>query len=211
MEPNSPNGSLPHYIKVESSWLVLEFRGHDSIEQYDAEAGYPGAALETADRFHVHRETMGRFDQEMTPVIERITGIKRECDERLTAKRRKASPNPERISPIRERFLSYLLRVDALATEEQKAEVKREALRLSRSLQISTAPAERKAPLEQRFYERADSILSADLETIDSKVSRWQSLVPDFELARDNDGKPIRDNLARLLQRYEAAQWAEED
>jgi len=79
-------------IKVTSGPLNLEFLGHADIASYDREAGYAGAALEFADRWHIHRDTINVFDEEFTPYVEQLTGIKREADARLTERRRAQGP-----------------------------------------------------------------------------------------------------------------------
>jgi len=198
-------------IKVTSGPLDLEFIGHSDVASYDAEAGYAGAALEFADRWHIHRDTINVFDEEFTPFVEQLTGITRMADEKLTAKRRSISPNPDKITPIPERFLTYIKRVFAKVSEPVQEQIKAEALIYSRRIAISAAPAERTAPIEPMFYKRADSLLENDIETIDEKVAKYLTLVPNYEVARDSHSRPLRDSLARLLQRYDAARYALED
>lgn len=201
----------PRYVRTPHGPLTLEFLGHDSIESYDLDAGFAGAHLDFADRWHVHRETVLRFDEQFTPWVETFSGIPRQVSEKLTAKRRAQSPNPEKITPIKERFLTYITRVCESVDAEKRAAILAEGLRLSRLIAISAAPAEKDSPIEPVFQKRAESILLQDLDTINSKVQKFLPLVPNFELVRDNNGKPIQESMARLLQKYDAARYALED
>lgn len=201
----------PLVIKTTSGPLDLEFLGHSDPAAFDLEAGFPNAAMHYANLYHVHRDTIEIFAEKFTPFLEKFSGIPRGIDEKITAKRKAQAVNPSKVSPVPERFVPYLLKVCAKATKEQMKTIQAEALAVSRSIHIDVAPAERKTMPEVMYYTRADSILACDLDTINEKVSKFLALVPDFLLDRDENEKPTRDSFARLLQKYDAARWAQED
>lgn len=203
--------SEPYYVPTTTGPLAIEFLGHESIESFDTEAGEPGAALFYANLYHIHRDTIEIFAEAFTPFLEKISGIPRGIDEEMTKKAKARAVNPDKVTPILVRFVPYLNKVCAKVSEKELEVIKLEALRISRSIKINVAPAERKSPIEVMYYTRADSILEADLDTINGKVSKFLSLVPDFQLVRDSFDKPLRESLARLLQKFDAARWAQED
>lgn len=199
------------YHKTSSAGIPLEFIGHSSIEEYDAEAGIPNAALCAADGWLVHRDTIDDFNEQFTPIAEKLSGVLRLIDKKKTDKARKHAVNPKNVAAIRESMVTFLNRITAAMDEEKKAELYAAALALSQTIRISSAPAERKTPIEPMFYKRADSILECDLATINLKLSKFLSVVPDFDLARDEHEKPTRLSLARLLQKFDSAIYADED
>lgn len=206
--------SNPHpFRRVESGSLILEFLGHESAEAYDKDAGEAGACVERADRRDALESTIYEFADQFYPFVKDLTGIARLVDEKKTARKRASSPNPEKISPILESFSNYTNR---LCTSEQVSpemwqEIKAEALRISRLIRISSAPATKLCQIPPAYYRRADSLLSNDLETISKRVTGYLSLVPNFPITGLPDEKPNRDNLARLLQVYEDTRFAMED
>lgn len=205
----------PFLVKTESGAFTLEFIGHPDEASYDAEAGYPGAMREAAHRWHIHRDTIIVFDRIFSPWLEKTSGVARKIDDALTARRRAYSLNPNKVAPLYERFVPYTKRVIAILEKEGKtdliASIKAEALRVSQTVRINVAPAAGLAPIEPMFFARADSLLEQEPGTLASRISRFQSLVPDHELIRDHEGKPLRESLARLLKRFTEAQMAQDD
>lgn len=207
--------SNPYYVSAESGPFLLEFPGHPDEASFDAEAGEAGAMRDFAHRWHIHRDTINIFDRQFAPWLEATSGIPRLVDDELTRRRRQYSLNPNKITPLKERFVKYTKRVIATLEGEGKlelvAQIKAEALRVSRTIKINVAPAGLNGAVELMFYKRADSILEADLDTINSKVSRFLALVPDYELIRDHNEKPERASLARLLKKFAEAQMTQDD
>lgn len=204
-----PDG--PVYLKYKSCDLDLEFLAHPTIESYDREAGFADAALSDALRWNVPRSTSPEFDRRIVPEIEKLTGMKRRVDKKATEAARSRSKNPDRVSPIMEKLVIYIAWVMASVTPEVQTQIRELALKVSRTIRIDVAPAERQSQVEPFIYRRAETVLSLDLDTINKKVLKWQNKIPNFELARDPDGKPILQSLARMLQQYDAAIYAEED
>ena len=210
MTEPTPTPSSP-FLKTETGPIRLEFLMSPDESSYDSLAGYSGAMREDAHRWHCHRETIDIFGDRFAPVVESLTGIPRGINEKETAKRKFTARQPEKVSPVPERVNRYLLRVFAQISKEKQAELQNEALVLSRTMLISPAPAVRNTVIEPMYYKRADSILLQDLDTINEKVSRFSSLVPDFVLERDKSSRPLRDSLAGLLQAFDHERWARED
>lgn len=203
----------PKYIRVDHGEFTLEFEGHSSVEDYDSEAGSPGSALETADRWHIHRETIDRFGEIVMPVLESMTSVPRKIDDKATAKRRSYSTNPDRITPIYESLSKYTSRLYAIYINDKakRNEIQSVLTRYARLVKVSAAPAIRTAPVEPMYYKRADSLLEANSDMREQKISRYLTQVPNYELARDQKNEPVRDSLARLLQKADAAAFANED
>lgn len=207
--------SSPYLIPTDSGPFHLEFQGHDSEASYDAEAGYPGAMREFAHRWHIHRDTINRFDEAFSPWLEKASGIPRKIDDELTARRKTYAVNPNKVTPLVERPTKYWNRVIATLKGRGETklieEIKEAALFLSKTLKVAVAPAATPRPVAPMFFKRADSLLCLDLDTLNGRISRFQALVPDFELARDQEGKPVRESLARLLQKFSDATLAQDD
>lgn len=205
------NGQSLSFRRVESGSLILEFLGHPDAESYDKDAGEPGACVERADRRDALESTIYEFGDLFYPFVKDLTGITKLVDEKKTNKKRAGSPNPEKISPILESFSNYTNRVSILATPDEWQKIKEEALKLSRTVRISSAPATKLCQIPPAYYRRADSLLCNDLETIAKRVTGYLTLVPNFPITGLPDEKPNRDNLARLLQIYEDTRFAMED
>lgn len=211
MQLMQTNGHLLPYRRIESGSLVLEFLGHIDAEAYDKDAGEPGACVERADRRDALESTIYEFAEIFYPYVFQLTGIERLVDEKKTARKKSTSPNPERISPILESFSNYTNRISTKVSEEIWSQIKAEALRVSKSLKISSAPKSRDCPVPPAYYRRADSLLSNELSTIRTRVDTYLKLVPNFPITGLPDEKPDRENLARLLQTYEEIRFAMED
>lgn len=176
----------------------LEFLGHASVEAYDTDAGVPGACLEDADRSQVHRETIQRFDKSFSEFVLALTGIPRGVNEKQTELERARVKGGTK--PIPESFPRYMVRVFARVDEEMQATIAKEALAQSRLFRISSAPAIRLSPIENKFLLRAQSILSQDVSEINDRLAELLSITGDFPLGRDSDGKPELESMARLMQ-----------
>lgn len=201
--------SLPSFISTESGPFVLEFQGFASVEDYDFAAGYVGAALEYAHRWHLHRETIQRFYAEFIPIAERISGIPRAVDKRATEAHRRSVVNKDKAQPIFESYGKYCDRLKHECTPEVLDDLKVEALRLSRTFTINVTPVERKTTIEPIYYKRADSWLTAlGTENLTAKVTALLPRVPGFRPELGTDERITRDSLARLLQKVDENELA---
>lgn len=207
----APSNELPTFLSLQSAVLSLEFLCHDSVESFDQAAGRTGACLEAAHRYHVHRFHLEKFYRELIPKFEKLSGIARRLDESKLARKRASSPNPEKISPIYEKPTTYLIWLWPQLTDDLRESLGALARAESQKSLIDVSPSDRNSTIDPSFYKRADSILDQEIEVIKTKLPRWQNLVPDYSLAWEDSGKPNRESLARLLQKYQEAVWANED
>lgn len=203
--------SLPIYLKCQSATVNLEFLCHPDQASFDKEAGYPGAMFEAAHRYFAHGFTLAEFHKKFIPKIEELSGIARRIDEKKFDRKKSQSPNPDKLSPVYESYTSYLTWLWPQLTNEQRLVYSELALSESREFRINVAPAETKSPIDICYYKRADSILEQEVDVIKSKLPKYIQLVPNYEIAFEDSGKPNRDSLARLLQKFEDARFALED
>lgn len=208
MQPVPP----PFFVRTESGPLTLEFLGFPDVTSYDLAAGYVGACLEFACRWHLHRETIDRFDAAFAPILEVETGIKRGVDKAATERRMAIATKKDKVTPVPESMPRYIKRVFSKISDDEKKKLQALALACSRSLQIDLKPVERKTVVDAIYYRRADSLLEKyDVETLDEKVKEFSVVVPRFEPALAPDGRISRDSLAMLLYKYDEAVWASQD
>lgn len=201
----------PPFISTKSGPLFLEFQTYESPEAFDRDAGEPHACFMYGHRWLLHRETLPRFDKAFVEWVENLTGMKRRVDKKRTEKRKSEASNPGKITPLKERWLSYIEWVFVNVDKETQEKIQEEALRVSRSMRISSAPAASSSPVEPLFLKRAASWLEQPLDWINEKLSGYLALVPDFPLVRDENDKPVLESLARLMRDYTQKQLALED
>lgn len=203
---------LPFFISTKSGPFVLEFQGFPSIESYDFAAGYVGAALEYAHRWHLHRETMERFNEEFIPLAERISGILRKVDPHATKRHKDSLVNKEKAQQIYETYGRYFARLEREAPPAILDELRVAALTLSRSFTINVTPVERKTSIEPVYYKRADSWLEVlSTENLNEKVLALLPKVPGFRPELNGDDRITRDSLARMLQKVDENELAMQD
>lgn len=202
----------PLFISTKSGPFMLEFQGFADVASYDFAAGYVGAALEYAHRWHLHRETMDRFDEEFIPICERLSGIKRAIDKKATKayhESLKLKTNPE---PVLETRGRYYARLERLAPPAILDELRVQALTLSRSFTINVMPVERKSSIEPLYFKRADSWLEVlSTENLNEKVSKLNLLVPGFRPELGADERITRNSLAWLMQKVDENELAMQD
>lgn len=200
------------FLPVSSCGFVLEFPCYPDVASFDAAAGISGKCLELAHRYLVYRDCVdSSFPDTFTPIVESTFGIERIEDPAKTAIARKLAKDPTRVTPVRESFKTYINRVRALIDEPARHRLHDLALECSRTIAIDASPGEARIITPVHCFKKADSILSDDLATINSKVSRFLALVPDYKLARDESDRPTRAGLARLIFNYETQREAMED
>lgn len=202
----------PLFISTKSGPFVLEFQGFPDVASYDFAAGFVGAALEYAHRWHLHRETMDRFNEEFIPIAERVSGIARKVDKRATEAYKASLVNKAKAPIVYETYGRYFARLEREASPSVLDDLRVEALRLSRTFTINVTPAERLRSIEPLYYKRADSWLEVlSTENLSNKVEALLPKAPGFRPELNGDDRIARDSLARLLQLVDENELAMQD
>jgi hypothetical protein len=185
----------------------LTFNGPDTVEEYDKRAGTIGQCLDDAVSNTIYRGTLPEWQEEFAAVLEKETGIKRGTDDDATAKLKGRAKNPDNVSAVPEKFRVFNTRVKATYGNGDKAkeeQLQAWAQATADKILVDPAPSVRQTAATKGDLAKVDDILSKDNEYVEGKVSKMLAKVPDFDLQRDDDGKPERLSLARLL-----AKWVE--
>lgn len=194
-------------LQVTTGPYDLTFTGHDSIEQFDTEAGIIGAALELADRSTIYRSTLAAgspFWEAAVALHENVTGIKRLVDEERTAAAKQRSKTPDNVEPVLETEPQYAKRVFALATDEQKGLLQAGMQEIaSRPGTVSAAPTVRRSGPTLASRNKASEILTRPESARTAAINRVLSVIGDFDFALDEAGLPTADSLAVALIRYD--------
>jgi hypothetical protein len=69
------------------------------------------------------------------------------------------------------------------------------------TIPVDPSPA-RQSALAKGDLLKAEDILDRDADSVEAKVQKFLAAVPDFELIRDDDNRPEKQSLARLIGRY---------
>lgn len=182
--------------------------GHASIEDFDREAGKVGAALEEADFSLIYRDTLPEIHSAVVSDIEVLSGIKRNVNADATAKLQARAKAGVTVADVLENFVPYANRVKANVDEETWKAIDAKFREVALATAVSAAPSVRTgggAPSKAN-QEKADGLLQLDADTLETKVEKLMAAAPNFSLARDEDGKPERVSLARLIGAWLAAQ-----
>jgi hypothetical protein len=185
----------------------LNFNGPETVEEYDKRAGTVGQCLEDAVNNTIYRGTLPEWQEEFASVLERETGIKRSVDEDATAKLKSRAKNPDNVGPQPEKFRVYNARVKgtwANGDTAKEAQLQTWAQQTAEKIHVDPAPSVRQSTATKGDLAKADDIIAKDTDYIEARVQKMLALVPDFELQRDEENKPERLSLARLI-----AKWVE--
>lgn len=192
----------------------LQFPGPETVEEFDAKGG-AGSALEEAVASTIYRGTLPEFHEKFTPVLEKITGVTRGIDVEATEKRKAASKNPANVEDVLEKFKAFNARARAayfsdengapLADEviaEREKELADAAAEVALTIEVDPSPSARAGLVNKGWLAKADDILSRDDDGIEAVVTKLLNGVGEFDLARDEEGKPERSSLARLVGKF---------
>jgi bifunctional ADP-heptose synthase (sugar kinase/adenylyltransferase) len=181
----------------------LRFNGPESVEEYDQKAKKPGQCLEDAINNTIYRGTLPEWQDEFARVLAKETGVAREVDAEATAKL-KARAKGE-VKDIPERFKAYNARVKATWANGDEAKEKQLgdwAQSAADKIEVDPSPSDRVSAAQKGDLAKASDILDHETDYIEAKVSKMLAKVPEYELARDEEGKPELTSLARLIARW---------
>jgi hypothetical protein len=189
-----------------SCGYALKFTGPGTVEDFDKRAGKLGACLENSVIKILWHETLPEWQEAFAELLHERTGIARQTDEAATARVRARSKNPDNVTPLKERLRVYNERVYnewVNGSEAKKQALQEWAQETANGIRIdpSVAAQPPAGPLKGDLA-KANDILTHDSDYVETRVTKLLSKVQDFELTRDEDGKPDPQSLARLINRY---------
>jgi hypothetical protein len=193
--------------KITSCGYDLEFPGPETVEEYDQKGGEVGLCLKDALSNTLYRGTLPEWQEEFARVLESTTGVQRGIDKEATEKlKARAKPGAE-VRSVPERFKAYNVRARATWAGEDAAKLSQLAelaQQTADKIEVNPAPSPRGgAGVAKGDLLKADVILDLEPDAIEAKVTKMSAVIGDgFELARDENGKPERYGLARMISRY---------
>lgn len=192
--------------------------GHIDAASYDTEAGKVGACVEEADFNVIYRDTLPAIHDAASPVIEKMSAIPRGTNTSATEKAQerenkaaaaaKVPREPKKVKDVPETFVTYADRVKASVSAEIWATIDAKFREIALATPVDATPNVRSSGASKANLEKADDILSRETDKIEAAVSKMLALVPDFDLVRDEEGKPERSSLAKMVGAYIAASTA---
>jgi hypothetical protein len=188
--------------KTSSMSYPLVFKGPGSVEDYDRAGEKVGTCLEDAVRGTIAWSTLPEWQDKFgTEVLIPRFG-ERNVNQTATEAAKARSKTPEKVADIMETWTRYNARVTAQLSKEEKAALGIEAQRIADTITVDPSPSKRQAGPKKMFLDKADSWLTLDDNALEAKIGPALNAVPDFDLERDDNGKPERSSLARLIERY---------
>jgi hypothetical protein len=201
---------MPKFIEYNTGpFKGLKFIGHDDAEAYDAQANEVGACVLAADLNDWWRSGLPRLHDECIKILEKLSGVSRNVDPVATAKAKERAADSAKIEEVLEKFVPYANRVKASVEESVWTAIDAAVRTLSATIAADSSPTARAKGPDKGSVAKAQSILTRDDEGIEAAVEKLFSLVPDFNLVRDDDGKPDETSLARLIDAWTEARRTE--
>lgn len=190
--------------ETNSCGYLLKFEGPDTVEEYDKKAG-DGQCLEDAVNNTIYRGTLPEWQDLFSRTLQDRTGVAREIDKTATEKVKSRSKNPENVRDVPERFKTYNARIKstwANGDKDKEAQLASWAQETADKVKVDPSPTQRVSAAAKGDLAKADDILEHDNNYIEVKIQKMLGVVPDYQLERDDDGKPERQSLARLIGRW---------
>lgn len=179
--------------------IPLKFNGPDTVEAYDQAGGKVGICLEDAISGTIAWSTLPEFHEQFLPKVKEFTGVERAVNEAQTEKARSRSKTPDKVKDVMEYPTVYIRRAMAKLDDEKKKEFFALAQSVADTINIDPAPSKRQAGPDKNLLAKADSLLTLPTDALEAKVSTLLTEVDGFDLTREDDGKPERTSLARLV------------
>jgi hypothetical protein len=186
----------------------LKFNGPETVEAYE-EIGGAGTCLRDAVRLAINAETLPAWQEAFAAVLEERTRIPREIDQEATSQLQARSRTPETVKPVNERVKPYTKRVLAIwvnGDKSKQAQLQQWAQETADTISIIPAPLETEPvklpPISKTELAKATEILGHEPAYIEERINLMLSDIPDYPLARNLEGKPEPESLARLINRW---------
>lgn len=180
----------------------LKSPGPADAAEFDAQAKSDGACVAEAVASVTYRSTIPEFWDAFIPKVEELTGIKRGIDDKATARNQERAKEGVTVKPVPEKFLSYDNRVWAASDEARRAELIALAQATAAEIAIDPAPSRRSSGPGALFIAKAESVLGRPEDQLQATVTKLLDACPGFELETDENGKPEKNSLAKLIKAY---------
>jgi hypothetical protein len=193
---------MPKQYDTNSLGYKLRFNGPATVEEYDQAAGRVGACLEDACDNTIYRGTLPEWMRAFAVRLEEMTGTKRGTDAEATARAKARSKKPDDVKDVPEKVKAFHARVTASMSDADKNALNAVAQEVADTIAIDPSPAKRVSGPDKQLLGKADSLLTLPDDQLDEKVEKMIGRVEGFELQRDENDRPDRSSLARLVGRY---------
>jgi hypothetical protein len=180
----------------------LTFKGPSTVEEYDQKAGRVGACLEDAVDNTIYRSTLPEWQEEFAKKLEEHTKQPRVTDSTATDKAKARAKDPSKVEDIKEKVKAYNARVTAGMSDTDKAAIAALAQSVADGILVDPSPSKRAKGPDKALLAKADSLLTLPADQLQEKIDKYLGRVEGFELETDEQDKPQRESLARLLGRY---------
>lgn len=192
---------MPKNYTYSTSRYDLVSPGPADPEEFDKMAG-PGSCVAEAVASVTYRSTIPEFWDVFIPQVEALTGIERGVDQVATEKARAKAKDPTSVKDQKEKFTAYDNRVWAQINDEQKAALVALSKKVALEITIDPTPARRAAGPGAIFVQKAESVLAREESALNETVNKLLQSVPGFEIEYDENGKPEKMSLARLIRAW---------
>ena len=198
--------------KTSSIGFDLSFEGPATVEDYNLKAGARlsglPAVLEDAVGAEIAWGTLPEWQSAFANAISKQDGsFTREINADATAKAKAAakSDSAKASAVVYETVSKSVKRYLAGKSEDDRSLLAALAQEVADSISIDPSPSKRSGKIKGDLVAKADSILSLTDDEIEAKVEKLLSVVPNYELVREENGLPNRDSLARMIGAYSDA------
>lgn len=184
--------------------------GHETVEDYDREAGKVGACLEDADFNVIYRDTLPTIHEKATKEIVTLSGLTPATNTKQTEKNQerenaaatKAGRTPKTVKPVDETFVTYIARVKATVDGTVWSAIDTKFREIALATPVDSSPSARVGAPSKANTEKAEQILTREDSAIEAVVATMSAKATSFDLAREADGKPNVTSLAKLVGTY---------
>ena len=180
----------------------LSFEGPKTVEEYDQKAGRVGACLEDACDNTIYRSTLPEWQDEFAKKVEELTGQTRGTDAAATERAKSRAKDPSKINDVPEKVKAFVQRVTAGMSETDKNALTKLAQDVANTITVDPSPSKRARGPGKDLLAKADSLLTLPEDQLQTKIDKYLERVEGFELETDENDKPERNSLARLIGRY---------
>lgn len=180
----------------------LTFNGPDTVEDYDRAAGKTGSCLSDAVENTIYRGTLPEWQDAFAKKVAELTGTTRGVNADATEAARKRSKTPDKVKDILETVTTYVNRVTADMSEEDKKSLAALAQEVADGVVVDPSPSKRQAGVPKEYKAKAESLLTLPTDQLEAKITAWGEKYDSIDvsnLERDEAGKPTVDSLGRLV------------
>lgn len=186
----------------------LVFNGPETAEEYDKAAGRVNAAVEDAVSNTIYRATLPKWQKAFVEVLASLTGVTRDVDAKATEKAKARAKDGAKTDDVLEKATAYIARASSIYAGDDKeklAELAAAAQACADSIPVDPSASVRQGGINKGWLAKAEDILARDEDAMEETIAKLLGVVDGFVLDRDEDGKPEKNSLARLVGKFVAA------